>query len=392
MKHPFSQALRLARSVLALGLLAGCSDQSQPTAADLDLIPRADSYWSVGRANQPFTVYTQNVYQGGDTNPIFGLDFNNIPALVQATNVFWNQVQTSHIAERAAAVVDEIEARRPHVVGLQEAFQFAVVDATNGAVVGGADPLAAIEAEIAARGLPYEVVRIQSNTSAVLPLAIDLSAGVITQVLSVTDRIAALRRTDVDLTGSAQGTYGARFNLGPLTLTRGWIRMSMDFNGAPYHFVTTHLEVQGLAPIQAGQADELLNQVMAGLDGVTILAGDLNSDANGGPGVPSWTPTYDLLTGAGFTDAWIQSGQKAHNPGFTCCQDVDLRNPYSVLDERIDLILVRSDNPSAAEREPGAMRVEIVGEETADLTPSALWPSDHGGLVAGLRLPRGLNP
>ena len=54
----------------------------------------------------------------------------------------------------------------------------------------------------------------------------------------------------------------------------------------------------------------------------------------------------------------------------------------------------RSARPSSArraEREPGAMRTEIVGEEIGDLTPSGLWPSDHAGLVAGLRLPKGLN-
>ena len=381
---------RALRTVMALALLAGCSDQTQPTAPDPAVVPRADSYWSVGKKNQPFTLLTQNVYLGGDTGPIFSLDFTDIPAVLQATNVFWAQVQQSNIPERAAALVDEIDARRPHVVGLQEVFQFGVVDATTGALIGGADILAAIEAEIAGRGLPYEVVRVQENTSSLLPLSIDFQTMSISTALAFTDRVVALRRTDVSVSSSDQGTYAARFSLGPVTLTRGWIRMSVDFEGRPYHFVTTHLETQGLAPVQAGQAQELLDQVVAGLDGVTIVSGDLNSDAEAGPGAPSWTPTYDLFRSAGFADAWQGSKSKRKDPGFTCCQDPDLMNPYSILDERIDHVLIRTDGKSTKSgRLSGSVKVEIVGEELGDRTPSGLWPADHAGLVAGLRLPKG---
>ncbi|HSG10097.1 MAG TPA: hypothetical protein VLA36_17190 [Longimicrobiales bacterium] len=383
--------LQATRAVVAVTLLAGCSDLSEPSGPGPDPTPRMDSYWGVHSGNQPFTLYTQNVYLGGDTGPIFSLDFNDIPAVLQATKVFWDQVQQSNVAERAAALVDELDARRPHVVGLQEVFRFAVVDARTGAVVGGADILAVLEAEIAARGLPYEVVRVQENTSVVLPLSIDLGTMSVTEVLSATDRVVALRRTDVTLTASAQGTYAARFSLGPVTLTRGWIRMSVDFDGIPYHVVTTHLETQGLAPVQAGQAQELLNGVVAGLDGVTVVSGDLNSDAAAGPGTPSWTPTYDLFRDAGFADAWLDSGHDARDPGFTCCQDPDLMNAFSLLDERIDHVLIRtSPDPSRSGRVPGSVKVEIVGEESNDRTPSGLWRADHAGLVAGLRLPAGL--
>ena len=389
MNRPLQNTTRIARAVVTLLALAACSDR-QPTVPEID-VTRSDSYLGADHGSQPFTVYTQNVYLGGDTGPILSLDFNNIPALLQATNLFWGQVQQSDIPGRVAAIVDEIEARRPHVVGLQEVFQFAVVDPRNGAVLGGADILASIQAEIAARGLPYEIVAVQSNTSSALPLAIDFQQGRISKALAFTDRVAALRRTDVTLVSSAHDTYAARFQAGPVTLTRGWIRMSVTHEGVPYHFVTTHLEVQSLAPVQAGQARELLGSVVAGLEGVTIVAGDLNSDAAAGPGAPSWTPTYDFLTGAGFTDAWIQSGQKAKDPGYTCCQATDLRNAVSELDERIDLVLVRSSsNPASARFVPGSMSVEIVGEEASDRTASGLWRTDHAGLVAGLRLPQGL--
>lgn len=383
-----ARALRGAALAVALGACADVTEPRVPSAPD-DPSPQASRHADVDA--QAFTVYSQNVYLGGDTGPIFTLDLSNLPAVLQATNVFWAQVKASDVPARAAEIADQIEAARPHVVGLQEVFRFVVVDPRNGQVHDYVDLLASIQAELAARGLPYEVAAVQSNTSGALPLGIDFSAGQVSRALSFTDRVVALRRTDVSLTGSDQGMYAARIPLGPLDITRGWIRLSGEHDGLPFHFVTTHLETQGAAPVQAGQLAELLGGVTAGLDGVTILAGDLNSDAAAAPGSPSWTPTYGALVDAGFVDAWTQSARHPRDPGYTCCQDADLRNGPSVLDERIDFVLVRmADNPASSGRIPGSMRVDVVGDEQADRTASGLWPADHAGLVAGLRLPRGL--
>lgn len=390
MSSSTSHHVRALRAVLGLLFLAACTDAPAPTAPlDDGLRPELSRNASAG--NEPFTVFTQNVYLGGDTGPIFSLDLGNLPAVLQATNVFWAQVLASDIPGRAAALVDELDLRRPHLVGLQEVFRFVVVDPRDGSVHAYLDLLAAIQAEITARGLPYEVVRVQENTSSALPLAIDFSAGQISRALSVTDRVVALRRSDVAVSQADQGTYATTFSLGPVVLKRGWIRLSAEHEGVPYHFITTHLETQGLALVQAGQLAELLGSVAAGLDGVTLLAGDFNSDAEAGPGAPSWTPSYQTLLDAGFVDAWTQSPQHPSDPGFTCCHDPDLRNGPSLLDERIDFVLVRAEgDPSAASRTPGAIWMEVVGEEQADRTVSGLWPADHAGLVAALRLPGGL--
>ena len=365
--------------------LVACGDHTGLMAPDVDAA-RQDSYWVPGDGEEPFSVYTQNVYLGGDTGPLFSLDLTNIPAVLQAANAFWAEVQQSDIPGRAAAIVDEIAARRPHLVGLQEVVRFAVVDATNGQIVAGADPLASIEAEIAARGLPYEVVRVQENLSGALPLAIDFTVGQPTRVLAFTDRVAALRRTDVPVRSSDQGTYAARLPLGPFDLTRGWIRVSTERDGVPYHFVTTHLEIQAIAPVQAAQAGELMGSVLSGLDGVTVLAGDLNSDAEAEPGDPSWTPTYGQLVDAGFEDAWETSGQPGQEGGFTCCHDIDLRNATPDLETRVDFILVRGPGGGAT----GALRAEMIFDEAGDRIAGGLWPSDHAGLFGGLRLPAGL--
>ena len=381
------KGLRQALHALLLVAVAGCSDETQP----IEPLEPALARGADARATNPkdFTVYTQNVYLGGDTGPIFTLDFSDIPALIAATNLFWAEVQASDVQERVSAIVDELDARQPHLVGLQEVFQFFEVELATGTpvVVGGIDLLTSIEAEISARALPYEVGGVQENTSTGAAFGLPLSP---TRILQFTDRLVVLRRTDVSVSASDQGSYAATLMLGPLTLERGWIRITTERGGVPYHFVTTHLETQALLPLQAAQADELINGVVGGLDGITIVAGDLNSDPEN-PGSPSWTPTYDDMITAGFEDPWERRSHSSRDSGFTCCQDPNLRNGPSLLDQQIVFVLVRrTDHPSKSGMIGGSIRDEVVGEEQEDRTPTqGLWPADHAGLVATLRLPSG---
>ncbi len=381
-------------TALAFMTVAACSDAPDPTGPSHG---GAEPSLHRGSPAGALTVYSQNVYLGGDTGPLLSLDFGNLPALLQATGVFWAQVQESDPTGRASAVVDQIEARRPHLIGLQEVFHFRVVDFASGTPqpIAEIDLLKLVEAEIHARALPYEVVAVQENTTtgqgSGLPLAVNPAVGMVTQVLQFTDRIAVIRRTDVEVGAAAQGRFAASFDVGPLTLTRGWIRVPAVHRGAEWHFVTTHLETQALAPVQDAQASELIGTVLTNLNGTTVLGGDLNSDA-ANPGAPSWTPTYDRLLAAGFTDAWEQAGHSARDRGYTCCQSPDLRNAMSTFDERIDFVLVRpAENPSSSGFVPGSIMLDVVGGAEADRTAqSGLWPSDHGGLVATLRLAPGL--
>lgn len=381
-------------SLVAVSLTAGCADAPGALGPRTEPDPALDR---VGTHAPALTVYSQNLYLGGDTGPLLSLDFGNVPAVLEATNRFWQQVTASDPEARIEAVVARMAAHRPHLVGLQEVFRFTVVDLAMGTptVTGSVDLLTIMEDAIARHGLPYEVVAVQEATTTGqaggLPLAVDREAGRVTRILQFTDRIAVLRRTDVPVEAMHQDSFAAAYDLGPLTLERGWIRVRTNIDGVPHHFVTTHLEVQGLAPVQAAQAAELIERVTAGLDGLTILAGDLNSDA-ANPGAPSWTPTYDDLIAAGFTDAWEQSGQPAGDPGYTCCQSPDLRNETSSLMERIDFVLLRgAGSPSRSGLVPGSVSVEIVVDDASDrLAAGGLWPSDHAGIVASVRAAPGL--
>ena len=111
-----------------------------------------------------------------------------------------------------------------------------------------------------------------------------------------------------------------------------------------------------------------------------VFVGDFNVTADSGLD-PSFA-VYQKFINAGFVEAWQL--KRAHDSGFTCCQAANLLNPTSQLTHRIDLVLFR-----------GAIQVvdiSLVGEKPSDRTPSGLWPSDHAGVVATLRIPRTSGP
>jgi len=68
----------------------------------------------------------------------------------------------------------------------------------------------------------------------------------------------------------------------------------------------------------------------------------------------------------------------ATDPGFTCCFDALVTDENATLDSRIDLVVV--------DKEVDAKWTDVVGEELSDMTASGLWPSDHAGVVARLKI------
>jgi hypothetical protein len=225
-----------ALAIVAASCDATSDDPVAPPAPDFGAVGGPTT--ELGRWNEALHVYTQNVYLGGDTGPLFTADFSDVPAIIAAANTFWQQVQASAPEERMASIVDEIARRSPDVVGLQEVIQFGILNAAF-QPIGGVDFLADIQAEIAARGLPYRVTVVQPGTSSALPLAFDPSIGV-SRWLSFTDREVILTRSDLSVTGSDSGVYGAYLPLGPLDVKRAWARVSFHHGGRSYQdFVMT---------------------------------------------------------------------------------------------------------------------------------------------------------
>ena len=155
-------------------------------------------------------------------------------------------------------------------------------------------------------------------------------------------------------------------------IARGPFRRSARSSGRR---IDTRLDRARPQPRQLAQAVELVRS--AGNTTLpVIIAGDLNSTADSSVD-PSF-PTYQAVINAGFSDAWQR--KRAPDPGFTCCQAPNLLNAVSLLNHRIDLILFRGAF--------GIADVNLIGNQPADRTSSGLWPSDHSGLVATLRIPK----
>jgi len=161
--------------------------------------------------------------------------------------------------------------------------------------------------------------------------------------------------------------------LGLFTDPRGWTAIDVKMRGHRFRFVTTHLD-SSVPAIRVAQAKELL-LTAADTTLPVVMAGDFNiaTDTSLDPSFPA----YQAMINAGFTDAW--QSKRAPDPGFTCCQAENLLNPTSLLNERIDLVLFRGGF--------GVADISLIGNQQADRTTSGLWPSDHAGVAATLRLP-----
>jgi hypothetical protein len=326
------------------------------------------------------SIMTRNVYHGVDA------ELDAVPAATGFADLLGKvaAVYAGYFArnfhERAAAIAAEAAASRPELIALQEAVLVRTQTPADGpespATEVALDFVQILLEALSARGLGYEVAVQSVNFDAELPSAFGFD-------VRHTDREVILARSDLktaDLKlSNAQGgnfTTNCQIEtpaLGTLTALRGWVSVDAKIRGKSFRLISTHLDTNCLpftSAIQVAQTNELLAGPAA-TELPVILAGDLNSPA-GGSGA-----SYNQLIASGFADAAASAGLGG---AATCCHDADLLNSEPQLTMRIDHILFRGNFAVEA--------AEIVGDEVADRTPSGLWPSDHAGLVARVRLPQ----
>jgi endonuclease/exonuclease/phosphatase family metal-dependent hydrolase len=326
---------------------------------------------------------TRNLYLGADIAPLLATS----DPLAAATAI-WNQVQQTNYPARAARLAAEIAEMNPDLVGLQEAVRFTVgpfpsPDFPTGEIV---DFVAVLRAQLAALGHPYAVVVTQPNTRVAFPLPMNGALATI----GYQDAVTILVREGIETADARGQNYAA---MPPVQLTagipfrRGWTQVDARVGGGWVRFVNTHLEIQEFAPVQVAQTQELL----AALDlspHPVILVGDFNSAANFLAPNHRKTPTYGLMLASGFHDLWTRT--HATDTGLTCCHQHDLANASATFDQRLDLILARNRSGSGGGF-AGDAELHLVGEGDGDRFATdqggGLWPSDHAGLAATLRLP-----
>jgi hypothetical protein len=344
-------------------------------------------------------VMTRNLYLGANLDPVVEAAGNGDPgAVIRAVSDAWVMIEKTNFPERAEVLAEEFEASEPMLVGLQEAqlYRTGPPDSFSGAPTPATDVkydfLAILLEELNERHLHYAPVVVTENFDVEFPA--DTTPGDVEEDpdldIRLTDRDVILARTDLPksklkLSNVQEANFAtnASFPIGDtgqsVTIDRGWGSVDAKVEDGSFRFINTHLEQEGFFnQVQVAQGNEILNGP-AKTNLPVILAGDFNSRADGPQ--PPGTPTYDNLIAAGFTDAWNTT--HPGEIGNTWGHQEDLLNTTVNLTQRLDLVLFRDGPP-----EDGlcAVDADVIGDNLSDRTPSGLWPSDHAGVVATLRV------
>lgn len=345
--------------------------------------------------SQGITVMTRNLYIGADLVPVIAAQTPE--EFFSAAQDALAQAAANNFPERAWAIAAEIVEKKPHLVGLQEVYNF-TLDGSNGQPPFR-DHLNDLMDALAAQGADYRVAAVVKD------MDIQFSLGDV--LLGLTDRDVILARGDVAtsivpvaLSGCKPSQDGCNYQfvagvaspIGEIAVERGFVAVDAMIGKGFVRFVNTHLEERELDPgnpnpyskiFQAAQAFELIS-VLAGFPNPQgaplVVVGDINSSQQDKAitvGPYTIVPPYKQLVDAGYTDTWtLRPGAPA---SLTCCQSADLLNQDSSLYERIDVIFT-SGSPV------GRVQVNLVGNDEADKTLSGLWPSDHAGVVTRLEV------
>ena len=343
---------RLLSSVFLLsGLLAvGACDSSEPGA------------------EVTVRVMSQNVYLGGDLFTVaLETDPEQVPVRVAQ---LYATVEASQPEARMAAIAAEIVRVGPDLVGLQEISTYSVQVPADNLPGGAATPATGVTYDflqllleaLSDAGASYTVASRSDNADVEFPATAD---GETFFDVRYQDADVILAREGVSVGATSETVFNTLVSL-PVggveqTFTRSYQTAAVTVDGLPFTFVNTHLEVGGEAETaQVLQAAQLGRELDA-VDGPLVLVGDINSDGRAGG------RSYTLLT-----DRFEDAVPTADAP--TCCQAADLRNADSQLTTRIDVVLSRGFERSAA---------EVVLDAPADRV-GGLWPSDHAGVWADL--------
>ncbi len=341
---------------------------------------------ALAESNRSIKVMTQNMDAGTDLKLVFFYLSENI---VKGTTYTYAELLQNDIPGRAAVLADEIAAKKPDIISLQEVTLWRTGMFGSVATDVLFDQLELLMAALSDRKESYYVVKSQELTDITAPLdptLIGLPFNPRLTAIRFTDRDVVLARSDlkksqISISNPQNGVYAATLNFLPLGIDisayRGWISVDVAIGNKALRFFSTHLEstyagTDGFDDyarfIQASQAQELIG-LMDAAHRPVILAGDFNS--NPVPNGFENTATTGLLSAYGYTEVW--NALHPHQAGFTWplyLEDPQAPNPAGPF-ERIDLIYQKS--------------VEMQNIERI-IRYSSPFASDHAGVVAMLRV------
>lgn len=349
------------------------------------------------------TVMSRNVYLGADLGP--ALNASNLDEAIDGAGEIYNEIEETDFTERALPLGREIARTKPDLVGLQEvALWREQIPSDGGWTESGGfgepaqdvkyDFLALLMDGIDRAGGDYKIVGVQEEFDAELPADIDDNNE--TGPLFGADLDARLTMRDVILVRKGSKVKAPKrtvekenfetlytANVGGIEITaeRGWLsveakyRKNQKSKAEKFRFVNTHLEAFGDPEIREAQARELFAKGgPLRSKGQVVLVGDLNSGIRkhniGAGGGGSADPDDQLAF-----RALKKFGMKDRGAVQTCCYP-DMFDPLFEFTHTVDHVMVK---PKLKLR-----RSFVTGDDPKAMTPSGLWPSDHGGVVSKL--------
>ncbi len=340
------------------------------------------------RSKRSLKTMTVNLYLGAGTERILALDPTDpdyLTKLVTAVTGVYYELLASEPQVRLQRVADEIAARLPDIVAVEEASLIRN-QSPGDLVVGGTSPatnvvfdyVEILTAALEARGAHYAVVSIGNEWDVELPM-LNLQTGTLDDVRE-TDREAILVRTDlppgqlrVSNPQSGNFTNVIVFPSLGLSVVRGWCSVDVFIRGRNLRYICTHPEEETAPQLQVLQAGELLAGP-ANVDMPVLISGDFNSD----PLHRDGSLAYDVYTAAGFKDAWAVLHPRDPAGGMTWGHDELLADPTWPFDRRIDLVFYKG-----ATFRP--VRADVL-DLRLDGTQPPLWASDHAAVSAKFQL------
>ena len=326
-------------------------------------------------------VMTRNIYLGGNIFlPIGAPDRASFEAKTQE---LWNQIQFTNFPARAKLLANEVKKTKPDLIGLQEVAIWR--RSPTGVKDGSATPsqqvvydfLKTLNTELKRKRLKYRTAIVQREADIEAPTQqYDVRLSMRDVILVRTGKGAP--KLTAKRSRQFKADIGIPVQTGVVTSKRGWAWVEGSLKGRRFRFVNTHLEAASETP-RVAQAKELVaSGGPARSRRSTILVGDLNSDKTNA--TDASPVAYNTVIGAGFKDAWLQATKGKETP-YTCCLREPTANdkPPFPGDHRIDHILLKG-------KKVRGLKATVVGTDPKNRTASGLWPSDHAGWVASLRL------
>jgi endonuclease/exonuclease/phosphatase family metal-dependent hydrolase len=351
---------------------------------------------------------TRNLYLGADLSPALGA--TSTDSFINANGEIVRDVITNNFPVRAKGLANEILAKTPDLVGLQEVslwrkgprndlapFTCAGKETDNppfGCQFTASqvryDYLKLLLAHLNSGKKRYRVVKSNQEFDFEAPADVNgvpgdgdfpgvNSNGEENDRLTMRDVILAKVGKRIRIRHVRTGHYRHLFAPSVAGLTvhvlRGWVSADVKVGSAPrIRLVNTHLEAFGSPKIRAAQAKELVaKHGPASPRGrlPVVLIGDLNSDDN--TVSDGDRLAYKTLRKAGYVE------RSTGNP-LSCCLDTSILTDnfgsVSDFDHQVDHVL--TDRPG---------RVKLVKSAVTGRSPvNGYWDSDHAGVFSKLRI------